>query len=400
MSSLRKKDVSHGEVRDNHWPPIVGTGDATSSSSFTVKQRESCVLPDSRVTDGHTSNNLAANLWEPFDQPVPLPIQDTPSSPFTIPIREPFGPHGSHPLTSFGANKAAGRTANSALQTQHQSFGLNVYHRSSPSMSVLSCEQPRQQSRYYAQALSAEDRLALAQGKEDDSLQDWLGESADTRHDRPGDLVPRVMPNVERTNALTTMGNDKQYSQRALSKLTKKDEESAYSETRRASCQSTYNFCSSALLPSEPSPLPESKSTPSFQEFVNNVPRYHGSHARAASNEDYFSQPFNSRISTCNVHCISSLASTYGPPSSSDTSTRGRSPLLQEVKFRANPETTFDSLLAPHKSGKGEVLKDSKHAQNVKTPKASPNLNAKAKRLTKMPSIPLLLRRGSRSEGG
>jgi hypothetical protein len=70
------------------------------------------------------------------------------------------------------------------------------------------------------------------------------------------------------------------------------------------------------------------------------------------------------------------------------------------VKFRANPETTFDSLLAPHKSGKGEVLKDSKYAQKVKTPKASPNLNAKTKRLTKMHSIPLLLRRGSRTEGG
>ncbi|RYO06977.1 hypothetical protein AA0121_g11960 [Alternaria tenuissima] len=359
-------------------------------------------------------------MWEPFDQPVALPIQDTPSSPVTIPIREPFGPHGSHPLTSFGAHKAADRTANSGSQTQHQSFGLNVYHRSSPSMSVLSCKQPRQQSRYYAQALSAEDRLALLQGKEDDSLQDWLGESANT-HDRPGDLVPRVMPKVERTNALTTMEDDKQHSQRALSKLTKKvrkffglsqvqtkiasidakkDEESAYSESRRVSCHSTYNFRSSTLSPPEPSPLPESKSTPSFQEFVNNAPRYHGSHARAASSEDYFSQHSNSRISTCNANCTSSLASNSGPPSSSDTSTRVRSPLLQEVKFRANPETTFDSLLAPHKSGKGEVLKDSKYAQKVKTPKASPNLNAKTKRLTKMHSIPLLLRRGSRTEGG
>ena len=254
MSSLRKKDVSHGEVHDNHWPPIVGAGDATSSSSFTVKQRESGVHPDSRVTDGYTSNNLAANMWEPFDQPVALPIQDAPSSPFTIPIREPFGPHGSHPLTSFGANKAADRTANSGSQNQHQSLGLNLHHRSSPSMSVLSCKQPRQQSRYYAQALSAEDRLALVQGIEDDSLQDWLGESANTRHDRPGDLVPRVMPKVERTNALTTMEDDKQHRQRALSKLTKKvrkffglsqvqtkiasidakkDEESVYSESRR-----------------------------------------------------------------------------------------------------------------------------------------------------------------------
>ncbi|KAI5373221.1 hypothetical protein J4E82_008091 [Alternaria postmessia] len=122
------------------------------------------------------------------------------------------------------------------------------------------------------------------------------------------------MPKVERTNALTTMEDDKQHSQRALSKLTKK------------------------------------------------------------------------------------VPSNSGPLSSSDTSTRVRSPLLQEVKFRANPETTFDSLLAPHKSGKGEVLKDSKYAQKVKTPKASPNLNAKTKRLTKMPSIPLLLRRGSRTE--
>jgi hypothetical protein len=50
---------------------------------------------------------------------------------------------------------------------------------------------------------------------------------------------------------------------------------------------------------------------------------------------------------------------------------------------------TFDSLLAPHKSGKGEVLKDSKYAQKVKTPKAgpspSPKSKAKTRRLTKMP---------------
>jgi hypothetical protein len=228
------------------------------------------------------------------------------------------------------------------------------------------------------------------------------------------------MPKVEKINALAVIEHDKQHSQRTLTKMTEmvrklfglprikvtidnmKDVESTYSQSRRAS-QSTYDLHSSTLSPPEPPPLPELRSTPSFQEFVNNTPHYNTSHMRAASSGDYFSQPRNPRTSTYNARRISLLASTSGPPSSSDSLPRVRSPLAQEVQFRVNPETTFDSLLAPHKSGKGEVLKDSKDALKVKTPKASPspspNSEAKTRGLTKIPSMPLLLRRGSGSEG-
>ncbi|KAG9185599.1 hypothetical protein G6011_06930 [Alternaria panax] len=423
---LQKTDINRGEDHDNHSLPLAGSEDETSSPFSTVKEPESCVHPDPGFTGDSTSSNLAANVAEPFDQPVTVPFQDTSPSLFTDTTREPLEPRDPNPLTSFTTSHEADCASKFESQTQQQSLGSSVPRRPSPSMSVYSFERPLRESRYYAQALSAEDKLVLLRAEQNHSLQKRSGENTLAHNEACNNLVPRMIPRVEKTNSLVGMEHNRQQSQRALSRPTErvrkffgiprtkvdkaKDDESIYTQSRRAS-QPTYNTRSSTLSPPQPPPLPASRSAPSFQEFIDNTPHYSASHTRTASNGDYFSRPPNPRTSTYNNHHISPLASISGPPSStSNTSTCVRSPLAQEVevKFRANPETTFDSLLAPHRSGKGEVLRDSRYAQKVVTPKTSPSPSpspspkskAKTRRLTKMPSMPLLLRRGSGTEGG
>lgn len=405
VSSLQKVEANH-DVRDTHWPLIAGNENGASSFSFATTRWDPFVHADSGCTDDSTSYNPAANLRERFDQPVAVSSCYASSSPFTATPRQPFEPLDPHFLTSFEANNAVDRVAITRPQAQHLSGQVSVHRRPSSSMSVFSFKQPPQESRYYPQALSIEEKLALAQGEKDHNLQEWSGKNLITHHEARRNLVPRVMPKAEKTNALASIEHDKQHSQRALSKITEKvrkvfgrlcikftidtekDDESAHAQSPCAS-QPTYDLRFSTLSPAKLPPLPESTSAPSSQEFVDNSPHYHATHARTASSEDYFSQPPYPRTGIYYARRISPLASTSGAPSSSNSSIRARSPLAQEVQFRTNPETTFDSLLAPHKSGKGEVLKDSKYAQKVKTPKAgpspSPKSKAKTRRLTKMP---------------
>ncbi|KAI4943284.1 hypothetical protein J4E91_009483 [Alternaria rosae] len=255
-------------------------------------------------------------------------------------------------------------------------------------MSVFSWEETTPRPRYYAQALSVEDLKALAQGEKNHNLQEWSSERLVTHHEDREVLVPPVMPMVEKMNALADIEHDMQQSQRAVAKTKEKFWRSS---------QSTYDLCSSMLPPS----LPQSTLTAPSEEY--GAPRHRRySHTRAASSGDYFSQPSGPRTSAYNTRRISPLASPSGP-SSSSSSTRVRSPLKQEVLFRADPEATFDSFLVPHKSGKGEVLADSKNALRVKTPMASsspspsPKAMTKVRRLTKIPSMPLLRKRSSGS---
>ncbi|KAH6870202.1 hypothetical protein BKA58DRAFT_315313 [Alternaria rosae] len=263
-------------------------------------------------------------------------------------------------------------------------------------MSVFSWEEPAPRPRYYAQALSVEDLKALAQGEKNHNLQEWSSERLVTHHEGQEALVPRAMPMVEKMNALADIEHDMLQSQRAAVKTKEKDDEYIHTHFWRSS-QSTYDLCSSMLPPS----LPQSTPTAPSEEY--GAPRHRRySHTRAASSGDYFSQPSGPRTSAYNTRRISPLASPSGP-SSSSSSTRVRSPLKQGVLFRADPEATFDSFLVPHKSGKGEVLADSKNALRVKTPMASsspspsPKAMTKVRRLTKIPSMPLLRKRSSGS---
>ncbi|KAI4926522.1 hypothetical protein J4E85_006816 [Alternaria conjuncta] len=225
-------------------------------------------------------------------------------------------------------------------------------------MSLYSWEQPAPKPRYYAQALSVEDLKALAQGEKNHNLQEWSDERLYTHHEGRRGLIPQAMPLEEKIIALAGIEHKMQQSQPAVAKTKEKPEE--YEEPRNR--------------------------------------RY--SHARAASSGDYFYQPSSSRTTANNTRRISPLATPSGP-SSSSSSNHVRSPLNQEVRFRANPEATFESFLVPHKSGTGEVLAESKNAMKDKTPTASlspsPKALAKVRRLTKMPSMPLLRKRSSGS---
>jgi hypothetical protein len=399
-------EANHGEVRDDNWPLVVDSQNRLSPS-FTMTQHGPFAHPVPAFTDESTPCNLVADPKEPCDQPVPF--HDTLLSSFTIPPQQRVEPLDPHFLTSFETNRAANRTENT--QTQHQLTESSVHLRPHTSMSIFPFEETPKLPRYYSKALSVDDRQALLQGEKNHNLQEWSAKNLVSHHDARKDLVPRKIPEVEKTKALAVIEHDEQHSQGALSRITGKvrkifnlprnkitidtvkDDEHGHAQLRQAS-QSTYDLHSSISPPHGLPPLPQLTPTPTppFEEAEEEPRHYRSSHARAASSGDYFSQSRGPRTSAHNTR-ISQLASTSGPPSS-NSSIRVRSPLAQEVQFRANPLITFDSFLAPHKSGKGEVFHDSENARKIKTPKASPSpspkTKAKTRKLTKMPSMPLL----------
>jgi hypothetical protein len=268
-------------------------------------------------------------------------------------------------------------------------------------MSASSFEVSPKSQRYYAQALSAEDKSALSRGDKGHNLNEWSGKDLVVHHESRKALVPRVMPKFDKTNALAGIEHDKQHSQRALTRMadkvrkvfrvprikvtdTTKEEEPAWLPAEHWNLSTTELHSSSV-----PAPTPAPVSPPTPPHVVEEVQHQsRSSHIRAASSGDYFSSKAPNRR---NWHSRrhSPLASS-GPPS--DSSTRVRSPLAQEVQFRANPETTFDSFLVPVKEG---------HKTKLVTPKASPEGSPpglRAGRLSKMPSMPLLHKRSPQLE--
>ncbi|USP80989.1 uncharacterized protein yc1106_08263 [Curvularia clavata] len=235
-------------------------------------------------------------------------------------------------------------------------------------------EQMDNLQRYYNGALSDDDIAALIRGKKNHNLKKWSPEETVKYHEARKSLIPLVMPKVEKMSALADIEHDKQYSQRAVNhrvrpafrlpciKVTDHNKENG---------EATSSPRSSRSSPSSPMKS-HSNSSPLFTCDGESLQcsSLH-LHTRAVSGGDYFSHRRR----------ISPLASSSGP--SSESSTRVRSPLAQEVQFRLNPETTFDSFLVPHKSGKCDILPG---VANVKKPKS--------RKLSKMPSMPLLRKRG------
>lgn len=171
----------------------------------------------------------------------------------------------------------------------------------------------------------------------------------------------------------------------------KGNEKNATHSERSQASQSTGGLLSSPPRPS----LPPSQSTPNL--VVDKGPRDHGQlHARATSSGDYFSQRPARTTGVYRASRISPLASVSG--TSSDSSTRLRSPLAQEVQYRHNPDITFDSFLTPHDSDKGDAFRDVANAKKNTIPKMSlevgpevdPKAKEKTRRLSKMPSMSLL----------
>jgi hypothetical protein len=353
-------EAARGEAHDENLPQIAGSTEDLSWFSF------------------------SASLSEPFDQP------------------------NLDYLASAEANNATNRPANKGKQpAQPAPFGSHSPERPSTPMSAFSFEVSPKSTRYYAQALSADDETALARGDKGHNLKEWSGKDLVTHHESRKALVPRIMPKVDKTNALAGIEHDKQHSQRALTKMAEKvrkvfrvpritithadkekEEEPAWFPAEHWQLSST--DLRSSSVPVAPAPL--SPPTPPFA--VEEQPRT--SHIRAASSGDYFSLQPPSRPRNRHSRRPPPLASSPGPSSGppSDSSTRIRSPLAKEVQFRANPTTTFDSFLVPVKEG---------HKTKLVSPKGSPDESPKARgsgvnRLSKMPSMPLLRKRCSQRD--
>jgi len=404
-SAKGKMKACDDEIVDENSPRVVDDSDAASDFSFDAIPREPLTHSVLGCTENSTSYNVAANLSEPFEQPVAVPV-------FTSSLQEHFGPLDTDFLTPLVTSNATNRSTSTSPQPRYHLTESSARRHSVDSMSLYSWEQPAPKPRYYAQALSVEDLKALAQGEKNHNLQEWSVERLFTHHGDRRVLIPQAMPLEEKMFALAEIDHEMQQSQRAVPKTkekvrnkvhiprikkttdNKKDEEHSRTQFWQSS-RSTHDLRSSMLPP----PLPHSTPTAQPEEYEEPRNRRY-SHARAASSGDYFYQSSSPRTSAYNTRRISPLASPSGP-SSSSSSNHVRSPLNQEVRFRANPETTFESFLVPHKSGRGEVLAKSKNAMKDKTPTASlspsPKALAKVRRLTKMPSMPLLRKRSSGS---
>jgi hypothetical protein len=335
------------EVED--WLTVASTTDATSSSGLTMISPKRHGPPTAKFTD--------STLLSSFNQ--------TP--------RGSFEQLNGRFLTSFEADSTADTGANDEQQTSTKA----QLHESRESSVVFATQQMHKMARYYATALSKDDIQALVRGEKNHNLKQWLPKDLVIHHESRKDLVPRVMPKVEKIIALADIEHGRRYSQRAMIKT----EEKTMDKVRRTfrlprikvttyngkedheftSVQSALDFCSTSSSPVELPPSPSRN------------------HTRSASSSDYFSHRPAHQTTTSHHRRISSLALSSGP--SSDSSTRVRSPLAQEIQHRHNPEVTFDSFLAPHKSGKGETFHDTVDAK------------PQAPRLGKMPSMPHLRKR-------
>ncbi|KAJ6286180.1 hypothetical protein J3E71DRAFT_374666 [Bipolaris maydis] len=266
--------------------------------------------------------------------------------------------------------------------------------------------------RYYSTALSKEDRHALSHGEKNHNLQQWTGWDLVRYHESRRSLIPQVMPKVEKMKALADIDHGKQYSQRAMAKAKAKakvkdrvldkvrgmfrvphikmttttDTGKEYQESTYT--QSTHGHRSTSSSPAGLLASPSRSPCSTSLALDSSNPRpSSSSSSSSSSNSDYFSHRPTHGASSSSYHYhrrICPLALSPGPPSDS-SSTRVRSPLAHQVSFQPNPNITFDTFLAPHKSGKGEVLHEVAGAKKGGAASA-----ATAKRLGKMPSMPLL----------
>jgi hypothetical protein len=228
--------------------------------------------------------------------------------------------------------------------------------------------QPHKKGRFYSNALSNADKAALAHGELNHNHKVWTPKDVVMHHESRKSLVPQGpgVDKLRKMDALASIERDKQHSQQALNRkvrgsailpsfrLTNDKGENDRVAYHSQATQSMYDLRS----PSAPAPTREPMPTLArkFSFDATEPPPVEAVHIRAPSTGDYIS------------HRPARPRSTLAPStSSSDSSTRVRSPLAPEVsRHRNKPSATFDTMLAPHKSGKGEVLRGSPNAKKVK----------------------------------
>jgi hypothetical protein len=283
-------------------------------------------------------------------------------------------------------------------------YGYHAYSNSSLALNVPP-PQPPKKGRFYSNALSNADKAALAHGELNHNHKAWTPKDMVLHHESRKSLVPQGqgVDKMRKMDALASIERDKQHSQQALNRkvrgsailpsfrLTNDKGENDRVAYHSQATQSMYNLRSPSAPAPTREPMPTLARTFSFD--ATEPPPVEAVHIRAPSTGDCFS------------HRAARPRSTLLPStSSSDSSTRVRSALAPDIsRHRHNPSATFDTMLAPHKSGKGEVLRGSPNAKKVKgsssagsSPGHSPVKDKKQRRFSKMPSMLSLKKRSSR----
>ncbi|KAJ4368825.1 hypothetical protein N0V83_005907 [Neocucurbitaria cava] len=317
-------------------------------------------------------------------------------------------------------------TANKHQDQQTVNTSLSNNTRST--LQIPPSKTPAKKMRYYANALSEEDKQALAVGEKNHNHKEWTGKDLVNHHEARKSLVPSSgLSKPQKNKALAEIEQDRQQSRRSLFlpkiadkvrqytklpwiKVTSEDvdakpieseSESTPTDTppqhaSRSMVDLRSSFASSSASSSASSPAAAGASPPQLSPPAllsplvlsdHRGPQHHASHARASSSDaaDYFSRHPQRTFSFTSI----------SPPATSPRRARERSPLANEVPaFQHNPDVTFDKFLAPHKMGKGETYWNSGNAKVVKEKKS-------LRRLSKMPSMPILRKRkGAGEEGG
>ncbi|KAF2256871.1 hypothetical protein BU26DRAFT_394529, partial [Trematosphaeria pertusa] len=238
--------------------------------------------------------------------------------------------------------------------------------------------QPKK-GRYYNNALSEEDKRALAVGEDNHNLKKWTLKDLARYHESRVELVPYGIEN--RDEVIAGMMYEKRRSEQYLARTEKENELTYNEQTRRQASKSMVDLRSVSAPVSMLSPLSPvvAEQKPLLSPYSN----HSGMHARHASTGDYFSARHNRQPSLQSRRSFLSA----GYPE------RVRSPLATEVRpYEYSPEITFDSFLAPHASGKGEAYRGAENAKMADvTGDASSNSikaqGSRKKRLSKMPSL-------------
>jgi hypothetical protein len=347
--------------------------------------------------------DLAATLREPLDMPVWEGAKSTNA-------------------TSQQASRSFREHCRSSLPSPVQNVEQAAFPPLPPPSHVAAKassqpQPPATKGRYYSHALSDLDKHALAKGEENHNLKDWTPTDLLQYQDSRIELVPYCENRIE---VLTAIAQDKRCSEQFLLqvKTTRQfllqlfngenfqvtaDKKVRQSEglpliklnpdqigniatyndaqaTQRASLGSDATQSMIDLrLPSSFVPMPPLPSSTLGKRPVSSNAGGGGlnrrSRVRPSSNGDSFA----------GRHGRHSSSQSGNSTLSTNSSNRVRSPLVHEYKA----EVTFDSFLAPHRSGKGETFRDFVNTEVALQ-------ESRLRRISKMPSIPIMRKRMSK----
>ncbi|KAF2115623.1 hypothetical protein BDV96DRAFT_599204 [Lophiotrema nucula] len=286
-----------------------------------------------------------------------LPRQDSSTSVFPPPqpLIGPF--YSNEQLAQISAED------DTVMDEQLEIFDLTAF--ASP---PIPQEQP-QKPRYYSTALSQDDKQALAVGEVNHNLKLWTAKHA--------------IRLEESRKALAPHPTYKEYMEAENGKAAKRPSivpELAHLQNR--SNRGSYLSVNTSL--SATSPLSLQRGHLSVASISPLSPLGLGE-LRSASTGDYFSQQHRSRTHH------------------SRSSSRILSPLSFEQRtYTPRREVTFDSMLSPHISGKGESFRGSSNAIKddiavEKNRKEEVKKQVAKKRLSKVPSMPVMFVRKNRN---